>query len=49
LPTPSSPSPGNHVRIEDEVAVPKVGVLGFGAAEASSEDLHIPIVEAYSQ
>jgi len=34
FPTPSSPSPGNHVRIGDEVAVPKVGVLRFGAVEA---------------
>ena len=34
FPTPPSPGPGDHIRIGDEVAVPKVGMLSFGAVEA---------------
>ena len=37
MPTPTCPSPSNHVRIVDEVAVPKVGVLRFCAAEDGCE------------
>ena len=45
LPGPRKPSPGNHVRIGDEVAVPKVGMLSFSAARL---DERLPVRESES-